>query len=289
MKGLTLAGLIALATAIPTTQAELFQCRFAVDGVSYDLSTLGGGHKILVEYSTPPSRTLLSWFINPCGVLPDGFSSCDKDTQVCGTEEVVLEGSKNLMTQIIPLVSKADSGGSSARLVKIDGGVSTITENSKWGDFSNLTSRIDFVCSDADSEPTMKSWDGQLLHVEWKTKQICTSNDKPDQGKEPGQKEPDQKEPDQDKEKEPPKGDEPADESSSWGWFTWLFIILVLVFGGYVIGSAWINYNQYGMSGVELLPHSDALRDLPYLIRDFANKVVNTFAGGGTRGGYSAV
>lgn len=283
MKGLTLVGLIALATAIPTAQAELFQCRFAIDGFSYDLSSLAGGHKMQIEHSTPPTRTVLSWFINPCGVLPDGYSSCDKDTQICGTEEVILEDSKTLTTQIIPLVSKNENGGSSARLVKIDNGVSTIIDNSKWGDFSNLTSKIDFLCAETDSEPTMKSWDGQVLHVEWKTKKICTTIDNPDQGKEPDQKEPDQKEPDQDKDKEP------VDESSSWGWFTWLFIILVLSFGGYVIGSAWVNYNQYGMSGVELLPYSDALRDLPYLIRDFANKVVNTFAGGGTRGGYSAV
>lgn len=69
----------------------------------------------------------------------------------------------------------------------------------------------------------------------------------------------------------------------------------------YVIYSAFLNYSRYGAgSGWDLLPHSDTLRDMfvlhmtplicsPYLVRDFANHVISTLKGGGSRGGYSAV
>jgi len=39
----------------------------------------------------------------------------------------------------------------------------------------------------------------------------------------------------------------------------------------------------------DLLPHGDTLRDIPYLVKDFARKVLHTVNGGGRRAGYSAV
>jgi len=40
----------------------------------------------------------------------------------------------------------------------------------------------------------------------------------------------------------------------------------------------------------DLLPHGDTLRDIPYLVKDFARKVIHTVnGGGGRRAGYSAV
>lgn len=39
----------------------------------------------------------------------------------------------------------------------------------------------------------------------------------------------------------------------------------------------------------DLLPHSDTIRDLPYLLKDFVRRVISTVQGGGSRGGYSAV
>ncbi|KAI9789545.1 MAG: hypothetical protein M1816_005952 [Peltula sp. TS41687] len=63
--------------------------------------------------------------------------------------------------------------------------------------------------------------------------------------------------------------DKPDHASNHWGFFTWMVII-------------W-----------DLLPHSDTIRDIPYLMKDFTRRVVNTVSsgggGGGSRGGYSAV
>ena len=56
----------------------------------------------------------------------------------------------------------------------------------------------------------------------------------------------------------------------------------------YLIFGSWLNYSRHGARGWDLLPHGDAIRDLPYLMKDWARRVVSTVQGGGGRG-YSAV
>ncbi|KAL3482029.1 autophagy-related protein 27 [Aspergillus californicus] len=77
--------------------------------------------------------------------------------------------------------------------------------------------------------------------------------------------------------------------SGHWGFFTWLIIIFFLCASAYLIFGAWLNYNRYGARGWDLLPHGDTIRDVPYLFQDWLRRVVNTFQGSGSRGGYSAV
>ncbi|KAJ5099908.1 Autophagy-related protein 27 [Penicillium argentinense] len=77
--------------------------------------------------------------------------------------------------------------------------------------------------------------------------------------------------------------------SNHWGFFTWLIIILFLCIAAYLIFGSWLNYNRYGARGWDLLPHGDAIRDIPYLLQDWFRRVVNTLQGTGSRGGYSAV
>lgn len=57
----------------------------------------------------------------------------------------------------------------------------------------------------------------------------------------------------------------------------------------YLIFGSWLNYNKYSARGWDLVPHSETIRDVPYLFRDWIRRVVNTIQGGGSRGGYSAV
>jgi hypothetical protein len=57
----------------------------------------------------------------------------------------------------------------------------------------------------------------------------------------------------------------------------------------YLIFGSWLNYNRYGARGWDLLPHGDTLRDIPYLLKDWTRRVLNTVQGAGSRGGYSAV
>lgn len=85
--------------------------------------------------------------------------------------------------------------------------------------------------------------------------------------------------------------DEGSDDqpSSHWGFFTWVVILVFVGTAAYLIFGSWLNYNRYGARGWDLLPHGDTIRDLPYLLKDWIRRVLNTVQGSGSRGGYSAV
>lgn len=64
---------------------------------------------------------------------------------------------------------------------------------------------------------------------------------------------------------------------------------LFLATAAYLIFGSWLNYNRYGARGWDLLPHGDTIRDIPYVLKDWGRRVVNSLQGPGSRGGYSAV
>ncbi|KAK4215013.1 autophagy-related protein 27 [Rhypophila decipiens] len=78
-------------------------------------------------------------------------------------------------------------------------------------------------------------------------------------------------------------------ESTHWGVFTWMFMLVFLFTAAYLIFGSWLNYNRYGARGWDLLPHGDTIRDIPYLLKDWIRRVLNTVQSSGSRGGYSAV
>ncbi|QIW96351.1 hypothetical protein AMS68_001869 [Peltaster fructicola] len=80
-----------------------------------------------------------------------------------------------------------------------------------------------------------------------------------------------------------------APKKAGWGFFTWFVIILFLLAAAYIIFGSWLNYNRYGARGWDLIPHGDTIRDLPYIIKDFASNLMSRVRGEGSRGGYSAV
>ncbi|KAI4701971.1 hypothetical protein J4E89_010490 [Alternaria sp. Ai002NY15] len=109
-----------------------------------------------------------------------------------------------------------------------------------------------------DMETEEKDKKVQTLRLQWRTKYACADAPSPDGG-------------------------------SHWGFFGWFFIILFLAIAAYLIFGSWLNYNRYGARGWDLLPHGDTIRDIPYIAKDFARKVMGTVQGGGSRGGYAAV
>jgi len=105
------------------------------------------------------------------------------------------------------------------------------------------------------------SGDTDILRLEWRTKYACEGS----------------------------KEEQDAERSSHWGFFTWFIIIAFLSTATYLIFGSWLNYNRYGARGWDLLPHGDTIRDVPYLLKDWTRRVLNTVQGGGSRGGYAAV
>ncbi|KAI2632608.1 autophagy-related protein 27 [Hypomontagnella submonticulosa] len=86
------------------------------------------------------------------------------------------------------------------------------------------------------------------------------------------------------------RDDEPDEQPSPhWGFFTWVVILVFLGTAAYLIFGSWLNYNRYGARGWDLIPHGDTIRDIPYLLKDWTRRVLNTVQGTGSRGGYSAV
>lgn len=102
--------------------------------------------------------------------------------------------------------------------------------------------------------------ENKVLSLEWQTKYAC-ENAKGDGGKAGGH----------------------------WGFFTWFIIIIFLAIAAYLVFGSWLNYNRYSARGWDLVPHSETLRDIPYIFKDWMRRVVSTVQGGGSRGGYSAV
>ena len=84
-------------------------------------------------------------------------------------------------------------------------------------------------------------------------------------------------------------GDSGGGGGGRWGFFSWLFFLGFMGLLLYFAVSAWMNYTRYGAQGWDLIPHSDTLRDIPYILGDWWRKIVGTVSGGGSRGGYSAV
>lgn len=190
-----------------------------------------------------------------------------------------------MLVSVIPVAGDHDGKQSGAKLQLLKEvtknqteGLRVTLKGSHWASTDNLHGIIDFVCpKEAEKEDVLfESWDLSSLKLKWVTKYACeNATSIPKDG---------EKKPETDK----PKDTSP-DTKDSWGFFTWIFIIFVLGVAGYVIGSSWVNYNRYGLSGVEALPHADFLRDIPFLVNDLIKKIVGTFSGGNNRGGYSAV
>lgn len=168
-------------------------------------------------------------------------------------------------------------------------GLRVTLKGSPWGESTELHGVIDFLCPEQNAESetlTYQSWDLNILSLKWVTKYACeNAATEPGKGEKGGDGENDGKgDKDDGKDK-----DGPVDESESWGWFTWFFIITVLGTAAYIIAGSWVNYNRYGLSGVDILPHADLLRDIPFLVHDVIRKIAGTFSSGNSRGGYSAV
>ncbi|KAI1330613.1 autophagy-related protein 27 [Xylariaceae sp. FL0255] len=122
--------------------------------------------------------------------------------------------------------------------------------------------------------PSDSNNDVDVLHMVWRSKYVCTS--KADDGTDEGHD-------------DNGDGGEKKPKSSGWGFFTWLVILVFLGTAAYLIFGSWLNYNRYGARGWDLLPHGDTIRDVPYLLKDWVRRVLNTVQGSGSRGGYSAV
>ncbi len=270
----------ALVTAVFCAMGSAsFTGEVVLSGVKFDFRELKGDHSVSVLTDTPPTTTNMTWSLNPVGPLTKDSDSpsdhqCPLGTQICGIERIKSDDGTVIVDKIIPIAGDIHGRSSDPRVTRLAEreGVDGIHVEIGGGEYKDIkqSAGVDFICkTDSEEGPKeglrVKSYTDNKLTLEWITSYACPrAADKP----------------------APPPSDET--KSSSWGVFTWLVLIIFIAIAAYLILGSFFNYNRYGSTGFDLLPHSETLRDLPFLVKDWFGAVVTTFKGG-ARGGYTSV
>lgn len=274
---------------------------------SFDLSKISYPiHTSNVE-STPPSETRTSIDIDLCKPLEadpnrDEKDQCPRGTRICITIESIKDD-KTIVTQAIPVAYSGESGGSKIEAKvewgeELEGGEKSIELQLPGATYASREQKaeLELVCdpkADADSHPTARSYDRAdgKLKLRWPTKFACSSaSNKP--GNAGGS--PSKGDDDDDKN----SGNTGSSSSDGWGFFSWLFFFAFVGFAAYMGVGMYNNYNNYGASGWDLVPHKDFWRESPYIARDAATHIWQTvsgnrggggFGGAGGRGAYEPI
>lgn len=218
-------------------------------------------------YDTPPSNTNFTWFFNLCGQSDQLPAECAKNSQICGIQQVSLPGKEPIITEIISFGNGLNYKVSSLN----DTDVEIQLDESSWGT-NSINANLNFHCGAEVDGGIHFSWDDSngLFTLHWNTPGACLKTNK-------------------EVPTDPPSDDKPKDgkeKDDSWGWFTWLFIILVLVFGSYIVLTSWISSSRTPADFNDAVhDFIDTLKSLPALAGEIFQKIVGT----SDRGGYSAV
>ncbi|WEW54785.1 type II membrane protein [Emydomyces testavorans] len=307
---LRLVSLLALFPVLPLAQLDC--SKIVVDGKAWDLSKLGGPRSVYHVVDHPPSVINTTYTLDICRPLPKN-SQCPSGTYVCGIERTKIKDGTEITSGTIPIAGNyAHSSGRSldpkiTRLKSSDSEQEGLRIELHGGKYLQRSQQavIEMICDkdrtgldddDEDKQRRRKREDGEptdkdsespegddkndsennkslqfksygevdkinVLRLDWRTKYACEGFQEGGDGK----------------------------KSNHWGFFTWVIILLFLCVAAYLIFGSWLNYNRYGARGWDLLPHGDTVRDIPYLMKDWGRKVINTLQGPGSRGGYSAV
>lgn len=264
---------------------------------SFDLSKISYPIRTSNTESTPPSETRTSIDIDLCKPLEADSNRNEKDqcprgTRICIIIETIKDD-KTIVTQAIPVAYSGESGGSKidAKVEwggSLEGGEKSIELQLPGATYAlrEQKAEIELVCdpkADADSHPTERSYDRAdgKLKLRWPTKFACSSaSSNPGSGGGGS----------------PNKGGDDDDDSSNggeskasggWGFFRWLFFLIFVGFAAYMGVGMYNNYNNYGASGWDLVPHKDFWRESPYIAKDAATHIWQTVSGNRSGGGYS--
>ncbi|KAH8927130.1 hypothetical protein BT69DRAFT_1347492 [Atractiella rhizophila] len=275
-----------------TANGEPFSCTFSLNSKSYDLSILPPLTTLILDQTTPPTRTQTSIYISLCDALKlDGEKDaeegdrCKEGSRVCSKErnfkkEKVPDGDQEKEVERERITRVIDWAEGEGTVEKAKGkSNANFVVNLTGGSYNGraLSTSISFTCSeDAEkTEPTIKSMrysDLELgekeegkLELEWVSRAGCDL----DLLRRGGDKSED---------------DEGSKGGGGGGWGVGTFFLLIFCgLAAYFAIGIYNNHKNFGARGWDLIPHRDFWRDLPYLLRDIVT-------GGRTgRSGYSAL
>ncbi|CCG84175.1 protein of unknown function [Taphrina deformans PYCC 5710] len=253
-----------------------------LDNEHFDISALQGDHRIESTTETPPTTRHTVYTLNACASIAtdkdvNEDDQCPSGTQVCKVISVQKHSEAQTVIEVTPYARQDAQDPVIKEVTSEDVRVEGFKLEIAGTDTAQGNKRaaiIEFICDRAIDigKPEHFGVDyAGIAKFRWRTKHACAS--KSDGGS---------KTPDADR-------DTPR-KATSWGFFTWLFLVVFMAVASFLIFTLFLNYNRYGQVGFDLVPAMDSVKDIPYLFKDFASQVVDTVKGSGSsRSGYSAV
>jgi len=212
--------------------------------------------------------------LEPPSDVPDS-DKCPAETFACLTVTNQKPNVDDRVVTVVPLATKAALEPSFERIS--DDKLSLSLSGPPWPATDSTPSRFNVTLQCAendDATPTIENDDVGFVQVLWKSKVACATKGDPPPNTEL-----------------PPDGNDAAKSKGGSG-VGWFFFLLLLCFAAYFGLGAYYNYNNYGASGWDLVPHRDFWRDVPHLLRDVVSHLFSSVRGnqrGGSRGGYVSV
>jgi len=271
-RGTSLFCFLSLLISAASSQPDA-ECHLSVGDYKYDLSELSGDQAILRTRSSPPTNITDTLRFNICKELSplEGVASsdqCPSGTWACLSKTNLKYGEPDRVIAVIPMAQDQDLRAE-YNVLKSPRGLKMTLHGPSYPSSTTLeptpqTFILNLICATEASEPEFKSYDGAQAVVEWSAPSGCGF-----------------------------RGDSSTDEDSKTvgsgiGWF---FLLLFISFAGYFALGAYYNYTTYGATGVDLIPHRDFWREVPYMLRDVVSHLCSSFQSrhSSSRGGYIAV
>lgn len=223
----------------------------------YDLSALDSEYTIESTLKTPPTIRHTTYNLNPCSPLKrqknvDDEDQCVAGTSVCKTTSI----EKDKKSTIIEVIAYAgdmaeekspDISGLDEK--SFDAGTTGFKLTYSGGrdaEDNKLSTIINFVCdkeSGAGKPELSEAATERVTQFKWLTKYACAGTD----GKKPS--------------KDPEHGGhERPSNGSSWGFFTWFFLVVFMLIASILIFTLFLNYNRYGQIGLDFVPAMDSVK-----------------------------
>lgn len=284
-----LLSLLLLLSSTVLVVAEDFDCHVTTGGLKWDLTSLEGEHTLSRTRDSPPTTMVDEFIFNLCKDLQpmkdvSDDEQCQSGTRVCLRKTNKKSGHDDRIIAVIPVASTSVLEPTYSQLDSPKG-LSLIFHGSPYPTSSEDYQSINFslfCAGDADpkADPKFVSYKNGTVRVDWSTPSACGSPDDQPPPQSPPQE-------DDDTPANEGGGEKAAKRGSGLGFF---FLVLILAIAAYFGLGAYYNYSIYGARGVDLVPHRDFWREVPYMLQDVVSHLCSTVRPQrSSRGGYIAV
>jgi len=255
------------------------ECLLSFKNNKYDLSKVKGDHMVSRSRSSPPTNMTDTLRFNICNELSplegvETDNQCGSGTWACLSKTNIKKGESDRVIAVIP-IAKEPELRTEYNVLSSPRGLEAKMHGPVYPSSTTLEPTpqefvLNLLCATDEKQPEFKSYDGAQAVVEWYTPAGCYYRSAPSEG----------------------DGETPDKEAKAVGsGIGWFFLLLFIGFAGYFALGAYYNYTTYGATGVDLIPHRDFWREVPYMLRDVVSHLCSSFQSrqSTSRGGYISV